>query len=126
MPGYILYVSSYKVLTTVPNPVGKVIFSSHSGYFPSPIFKSSSENCSAVLSPFKCTRIFLVKENFSILGHKYEDLMHAAISLARVPQGTIGRVCRKSPASSTVTPPINKFEFLRSFRQLFKASKPFL
>ncbi|KAF0758989.1 hypothetical protein FWK35_00019370 [Aphis craccivora] len=36
----------------------------------------------------------------------------------------MGNVCRKSPASSTVTPPIKLFYPLLSFNVLLRASKP--
>jgi hypothetical protein len=65
MADYNLSVSYFKVFTTVPNSVRKV-FSFIFIFFFVDIFKSSSENCSAVLSSFKYTHIFLVKEKFSI------------------------------------------------------------
>lgn len=43
-----------------------------------------------------------------------------------VPFGTTGRVCLKSPASKTVTPPIKLLFPLISFRDLFKVSTPAL
>lgn len=126
MQGYILFVNSFKFFSTVPNSISKLTFFSHSEYFQFPIFNSCSENCSAVLSPYKYSRIFFVKENFSNLGHKYENFMHATMSLARILLGTTDNVYQKSPASITVTPTINKLEFFRSFKQSLKASNSFL
>lgn len=59
-----------------------------------------------------------------ILGHKVDLLRYDLTSSVLVPFGTTGRVYLKSPASKTVTPPINLLFPLISFRDIFKALTP--
>lgn len=62
IPNNIFSMISLKVLITVLNPEGKVIFPSDSGYFPSFIFKRSSENVHASSQTY--SHIFCKEEFF--------------------------------------------------------------
>ena len=58
-------------------------------------------------SPCRCTLMLFFSPSFKMCPHMYYDFRQALISSTGVPQGTTGRVCRKSLDSANVDPPIS-------------------
>ena len=93
------------------------------GAFPSPSIKSCSENVAADASPVKWTLMFVVSVNVFTYLHA---LRHALSSSAGDDLWIMGNVWRKSPAKTTVEPPIKSLLLRRSCNVWCRASRGFL
>uniref|UniRef100_A0A0L8HSC8 Uncharacterized protein n=1 Tax=Octopus bimaculoides TaxID=37653 RepID=A0A0L8HSC8_OCTBM len=92
------------------------------GTFLFPKWRSQVENCFAHWSPCNKGRTLVLKENFSTLFYRCEDLLLAFISSDLVCFEMTGNICLKSPDKTNVTPPIDLLLPLMSCRVLLRAS----
>ena len=93
-------------LTNSPHPDGMITSPLSSAVSsPFPIDSSIDENSPAVASPSRYTLMLVDRVRVWTCCHRKEDLRHAESSFAGVSLRMTGKVCRKSPASKTVTPP---------------------
>ena len=91
------------------------------GTRPSPISSRWSAKV-AELCPASSTHMFLESFITCTCCHKGEDFRQAATISGRAPFLTIGKICRQSPANTTVMPPKGLSVSLMSLRVLSTAS----
>ena len=76
------------------------------GALPFPKVSSCPAKWPAFASPCTWTRMLVLRLRLVTYFQSLDDLKHALLSSAIVPIGITGSVWRKSPASSTTTPPM--------------------
>uniref|UniRef100_A0A0A9G6R7 Uncharacterized protein n=1 Tax=Arundo donax TaxID=35708 RepID=A0A0A9G6R7_ARUDO len=85
-----------------------------------------------MLLVIQLSHMFFVRLNISKCCHRYERFIDAFTMCSLLPFGTTGRICLKSPPSTTVMPPNGFLSLLSllnlsiSLRLLSSASKQFL
>lgn len=70
--------------------------------------------------------MFSVNRRILKEGHKAERVTQASMTSNMLPRYTMGNVCRKSPPTTTVTPPKGRLLCLMSLRSISTASKAVL
>ena len=85
--------------------------------FPSPMLRRKSSNCED--SPRSFALMFCVSCNLVTICQRYEDFSVASTISGLDPCRTTGKICRQSPAKSTVSPPNGDDHFLFECLALF-------
>ena len=85
--------------------------------FPSPMLRRKSANCKD--SPRSFALIFCVSCNLVTICQRYEDFSVASTISGLAPCWTTGKICRQSPAKSTVSPPNGDVFFFECLALLY-------